>query len=134
MANLSSPTFQVDILTGMPNDYQVTGTVNVELSPFETFLVNAGLPLHLQSNIWGEDGGFFGGGGDDFLFSFTTQNITAPGTYSFSAIVPRGVLNEDDSLFNRGDEVYSKFSLVSGTNLFPVNIETNSPIITGRFG
>jgi hypothetical protein len=134
MANLSNPTFEVDILTGLPNDYQVRGTVNVELSPFETFLVNAGLPLQLQSNIFGDDGGFLSGGADDLLFSFTTQNITSPGTYSFSAIIPRGVLNEDNSLFNRDDEVYSKFSLVSGTNLFPLNVQANSSLITGKFG
>jgi hypothetical protein len=115
----------------MPNDYQVSGTVNVELTPFETFLVNAGLPLQLQSNLWGDDGGF--NGADDFLFSFTTQNITAPGTYAFNAIIPRGVLNEDSSIFDNTDEVYNRFSLVSGTNLFPLNVAMNSPTITGRF-
>jgi hypothetical protein len=133
MANLSNPTFQIDILTGMPNDYRVTGSVKVELSPFETFLVNAGLPLKLQSTLWGDDGGF--NGADDNLFSFSTQNITAPGTYTFSAIVRRGVLNEDDSLFDKRDEVYNRFSLVSGSNLFPINVSPiNSPTITGTFG
>jgi hypothetical protein len=131
MATLSNPRFEVDVLTGMPNDYRVIATVNVELTQFETFLVNAGLPLELQSNIFADDGP---SSRDDLLFPFTTQNITAPGTYSFSAIIPRGLLNEDDTAFNRVDEVYSKFSLISGTNLFPVNIETDSPIITGQFG
>jgi hypothetical protein len=139
MASLSNPTFQIDILTGMPNDYRVSGTVNVELSPFEMFLVNSGLPLQLQSNLWGNDSAFYDGNSsssDDQLFSFTSQSITAPGTYTFDAIVPRGVLNEDRLLLNWGnlpDEVYNKFSLVSGTNLFPLNISTNSPTITGLF-
>lgn len=131
MATLSNPTFEIDILTGLPNDYQVRGTVNVELTPFETFLVNAGLPLNLQSNLWGDDGGL--NGRDDHLFSFTTQSITAPGTYSFSAIVPRGVLNEDSSFFDNRDEVYNRFSMISGSNLFPLDVATNSPTITGRF-
>jgi hypothetical protein len=131
MASLSNPTFEIDILTGMPNDYQVKGTVNVEFTPFETFLINAGLPLQLQSQLWGNDGG--NGADDDYLFSFTPQNITAPGTYSFSAIVSRGVLDEDNSLFDNRDEVYNRFNLVSGTNLFPVNIVTRSPEISGYF-
>jgi hypothetical protein len=156
MATLSNPTFQIDILTGMPNDYRVRGTVNVELTPFEMSLINMGLPLQLQSNLWEDDessearngndppiGGFgyigkiTGGedGKDDLLFSFTTQNITAPGTYTFEATVPRNVLNEDASFWagNNRDEVYNKFSLVSGSNLFPLNIATNSPLIIGLF-
>jgi hypothetical protein len=131
MANLSNPNFQVDILTGMPDNYQVTGTVNVELSPFEAYLVNVGLPLQLQSDIWGEDAGF--NGTDDHLFSFTSQSITGPGTYTFSAIIPRGVLNEDSSWFDNRDELYDRFTLTSGSNFFPVNIATNSPEITGIF-
>jgi len=141
MASLSNPTFEIDILTGMPNDYRVRGTVNVELSPFEMFLVNSGLPLQLQSNLWGNDSAFYDGDAskpDHQLFSFTSQNITAPGSYTFDAIVPRGVLDEDRlRIFFTNiplrDEVYNKFSLVSGTNLFPLNISTNSPTITGLF-
>jgi hypothetical protein len=133
MASLSNPHFEIDILTGMPNDYLVTGTVNVELTQFETFLVNAGLPLYLQSDLWGSDGGT--NGADDHLFPFTSQKITAPGTYSFSAIVPMGKLNEDYSWFDQTDEVYNRFSMVSGSNLFPINVPSvNSPIITGDFG
>jgi hypothetical protein len=133
MASLSNPHFQVDILTGMPNDYVVTGTVNVELTPFEMFLVNAGLPLQLQSDLWGDDGGF--NGADDHLFSFTAQNISAPGTYSFSAIVPIGELNEDHSWFDQTDEVYNRFSMVSGSELFRISVQPiNSPTITQDFG
>lgn len=133
MARLSNPTFQIDILTGMPNDYQVTGTVNVELDQFETNLVNLlGLPLYIESNLWGEDSG---PNKEDHLFSFTTQRITAPGTYRFSAIIPRGVLNEDNTIFDKRDEVYNTFSMVSGSNLFGINVQPiNSPTITGTFG
>jgi len=132
MANLSNANFQVDILTGMPDTYQVTGTVNVELSQFETNLVVLlGLPLELQADLWGEDAGL--NGTDDHLFSFTSQSVTRPGTYTFSAIVPRGVLNEDSSWFDNTDEVYNRFTLTSGSNFFPVNIATNSPEITGIF-
>jgi hypothetical protein len=130
MATLSNPTFQVDILTGSPN-VKVTGTVNVVLDQFETFLVNSGLPLRLESQLWGEDGGF--NGADDLLFSFSSQNITKAGSYTFSATIPKGVLNEDNSLFDRRDEVYNKFRMVSGSNLFPLNVTANSPTIYGYF-
>ena len=91
--------------------------------------------------IWGFGyiGSMTGGedGKDDLLFSFTTQSITAPGTYTFEATVPRNVLNEDISFFGSGntrDEVYNKFSRVSGSNLFPLNnIATDSPLIIGLF-
>jgi hypothetical protein len=133
MASLSNPHFQIDILTGMPNDYVVTGTVNVELSQFEMFLVNAGLPLELESNLWGDDGGL--NGADDHLVSFTAQKITGPGTYSFSTTVPIGKLNEDHSWFDQTDEIYNRFSMVSKSELFPITVQPiNSPTITGDFG
>ena len=132
MATLSNPTFEVDFLTGMPSDARVIATVTVELTPFETFLVNAGLPLELQSSLWGEDDGNFDGG-DDYLFSFPSQTITGAGTYTFNATVFRGVLNEDSSRFDNSDEVYNSFNLVSQTNLFPVSISANSPTIPGYF-
>src|SRR4028119_490707 len=115
MASLSNPLFEVDILTGMPHHYVVEGSVNVELSPFETWLVSNGLPLILQSNLFGEDSG---SNREDNLFAFSQQNITAPGTYTFSAVIPRGVLNEDNTVFDSRDEVYQMFRIVSGTNLF----------------
>jgi len=145
MATLSNPTFQVDVLTGMPYDYHVSGTVNVELSPFEIFLIQMGHPLKLQSNIWADDTSPVAlaegpspsdyGNSDDFLFSYTTQDITAPGTYAFNAIVPRWRLNEDNSWAGERDEAYNRFSLVSISNLMPMyNIEINSPTVTGVVG
>jgi hypothetical protein len=130
MASLSNPNLQIDILTGEPN-VRVTGTVHVELSQFETFLVNAGLPLYLESSLWGNDGGLTGR--NDHLFSLPTQQITAPGIYTFSAILPSETLNEDDGFGNRGDEVFKLFRMVSGTNLFPVNVEARSWDIKGYF-
>lgn len=131
MVNLSGASLQIDILTGMPDHYRVTATVNVEFTPFEAFLVNAGLPLQMYSNLWGEDSG---SNRDDDLFSFPTQSITTPGTHTFSATVHRGVLDEDHSrFFNERDEVYNRFHLVSGTNLFPLSIAVNSPTIWGSF-
>jgi hypothetical protein len=131
MATLSNPNFQVDILTGMPNSYRVTGTVNVQLSQFDRNQIRDGLRLELQSKLWGDDGGL--AGADDLLYSFPSRNITAPGTYTFSAIVPRSVLNEDSSIFDNRDEIYNRFSLVSRTNLNPLNISINSRTITGQF-
>jgi len=131
MASLSNPSLQIDLLTGSPT-YKVTATVNVQLDPFETFLVNAGLPLQLQSKLWGNDGGL--NGADDSLVSFTPQSVTRPGTYTFTANFARGTLNEDNSWFDDRDEVYSRFSLVSGSNLFPINVPSiASPDITGYF-
>jgi hypothetical protein len=104
-----------------------------------------GLPLKLQSNIWADDTSPVAlaegpspsdyGNSDDFLFSYTTQNITAPGTYAFNAIVPRWRLDEDNSWAGERDEAYNRFSLVSISNLFPMNnIEINSPTVTGVVG
>jgi len=132
MATLSNPRFEVDILTGMPNDYRVISTVNIDFTPFEAFLVNAGLPLQLQSHIWAYDQGL-ADSTDDLLFSFPTQSITAPGTYTFTATVPRSLLNEDNTFYDKSDELYSKFSLVSGSNFFPLNIATDSPQVRGLF-
>jgi len=129
MATLSNPTFQVDILTG-ETTVKVTGTVNVALSPFETSLVSLGLPLTLQAQLWGNDGG---AGKDDLLYSLSSQSITAPGTYTFSATLPKSVLNEDNSWHDKRDEVYSLFRMTSGTNLFPLNVSSRSPDIQGYF-
>jgi hypothetical protein len=133
MATLSNPTFEIDLLTGMPGEAIVTATVNVELEPLETFLVGAGLGLELRSELRGEDRGFLNER-DDRLFFFPTQNITNGGTYTFEATVSRGILNEDNSSFlDRTDEVYNNFSLVSTSNIFPLNTSINSPIIQGQF-
>jgi hypothetical protein len=146
MATLSNPTFQVDTLTGMPSEYLVWGTVTVELTPFENSLIQMGYPLHLQSNIWADDTSSlalnegpspsdYANNTDDLLFSYTSLNISGPGTYRVSAIIPRWVVDEDNYWSGERDEAYNTFSLVSGSNLFPSHpIWTKSPTVTGVAG
>ena len=145
MATLSNPTFQVDTLTGMPYYYLVSGSVTVGFTPSEISLIQAGFPLQLQSNIWADDTSSLAltdgpspsdyGNSDDLLFSYTIQNISAPGTYTVNAIVPRWRLDEDNSWAGERDEAYNRFSLVSGSNLFTLNpIVINSPTVTGVVG
>ena len=129
MATLSNPTFEIDLLTGMPGEAIVTATVNVELEPLDTFLIAGGLGLELRSELRGEDGGL--NGTDENLFYFPSQNITSAGTYTFEATVSLGTLDED---WVGGDEVYNSFRLVSTNNIFPLNTQLSSPIIEGSFG
>ena len=136
MATLSRPTLKIDVLTG-ERSHRVTATVNVQLTRAEEALINPGggrpgIPVNLKSNLWGDDGGLTGA--DDNLFLFPLQRITRSGTYTFTANVSRSVLNEDSGLFN-DDEIYNRFSLVSGSSIFPINaIAINSPTIKGQFG
>jgi hypothetical protein len=132
MATLSNPTFEIDLLTGMPDMATVIATVNVELEPLDTFLIAGGLGLELRSELRGEDGGL--NGTDENLYYFPSQNITSGGTYTFEATVSLGTLNEDRGLFNGGDEVYNSFNLVSTSNIFPLNTQLSSPVIEGSFG
>jgi hypothetical protein len=146
MATLSNATFQVDTLTGMPSEYLVWGTVTVGLTPFENSLIQMGYPLYLQTNIWADDTSAlalseghspsdYWNNTDDLLFSYTSLNITAPGTYTVSAIIPRWVVDEDNSWSGERDEAYNKFNLVSGSNLFPSHpIWINSNTVTGIAG
>jgi hypothetical protein len=145
MATLSNATFQVDTLTGMPSVYHVWGTVTVGLTPFEISLIQMGYPLELQTNIWADDTSSVAlaegpspsdyGSNDDLLFSYTSQNITTPGTYTVSAIIPRWVVDEDNSWSGERDEAYNKFNLISGSNFLPSNpIWTRSPTVTGIAG
>ena len=145
MATLSNPTFQVDGVTGMPYHYLVSGTVTVGLTPFEISLIQMGFPVQLQSNIWADDTSPLAltdgrspsdyGNSDDLLFSYPIQNISAPGNYTVNAIVPRWLLDEDNYWVGERDEGYNRFSLVSGSNLFPSNsIVINSPPVMGVVG
>jgi hypothetical protein len=144
MATLSNPSFQVDTLTGMPSMYHVWGTVTVELTPWEISLIQQGYPLQLQTSIWADDtspialaeGASPGdyGSYDDLLFSYNSQNITAPGTYQVGAIIPRWVVDEDNYWFGERDEAYNKFTLISGSSFLPSNIWTKSPTVTGIAG
>jgi hypothetical protein len=117
----------------MPNQARVTATVRVELSPWVRFLIqNELVDVVLQSSVWGIDGNIWNGR-NDHLFNFSDQIITGEGNYTFSTIVPRRLLNEDHSWFNRDDEIAASISLVSSDSSFPLNIRTSTPIIRGEF-
>jgi len=129
MATLSRPGFRLDPLTGIPYKSRVTAIVDVELTPSDIAFINAGFPLTLKSSFWGDDGQF--NGGDDFLFSFTPQNITASGTYTFSEVVYDATFNEDDSFFDDWDEIYNSFTLSAKTEIklpFPFGKTLNIPL------
>jgi hypothetical protein len=116
------------------NRMRVTATVKVELSSSDMALINGG-GLVLQSSVWGIDGGrgIFKNR-DDHLFNFSDQNITGSGTYTFSTVVSRGVLDEDHSWFDRRDEIAASISLVSYSSSPPLNLQTRTNIFTGQFG
>ncbi|WP_445246394.1 hypothetical protein [Microcoleus sp. OTE_8_concoct_300] len=150
-----SQEIEVDSLTGMPNDptvntrvtalknarlqidlfgrrqslARVTATIKVEL---DTLAILLNSNFLLQSSVWGIDGGIFSNG-NDHLFNFSNQIITGEGTYAFSRVVPRSVLNEDRSWFNNCDEIAASFNLVSYDSFFPVNKKAMTPILTGYF-
>lgn len=144
MPNLSRPNFTIrpliDPLTGNSYQSEVTTLVDVELTPSDMALIQSGRPLTLESSFWGDDGQF--NGGDDFLFSFTPQNITQSRTYTFSQVVYSSVFNEDNSLFDDWDEIYNNFTVKSttqfkffGFNLtVPISLAaTATPVIEGYF-
>jgi hypothetical protein len=127
MANLSNPTLTIKLISGT-NNADVTATVVVKLTAFELNLVkNLGLKFKLKARLWGQDGGF--NGGDDDLFSFSTQTISAGGTFTFKTTVSRNVLDEDWG----NDEIYAKFTLQSAEPIFALSISKTSPVISGNF-
>jgi len=136
MATLSNPTLEIDRLTG--ETYRVTAKVNVQFTPTELYWMNpsrgrAVVPVELKSNLWGDDDVDLILGQDDNLFSFPTRKITRSATYTFSAVVAGSVLDEDPGFFTP-DEIYNKFSLVSGNPTKIPNGARNSPIIRREFG
>lgn len=130
MASLPNPRLSIELLTGTSNA-NCTATVNVELTPFELFLINAGgLGLQLRCTLMGADSG--GTGDDDFLFRFPSQTVAAGGEFTFPATVSRDTLDEDS--FPAGnDEVYAQFTLQSAEPAFPLQVEARSPEISGDF-
>lgn len=119
--------------------YIVSGSVTVKMSEVDMDILTV-YPIFLKSTLWGEDSGENNGQDsdqDDKLFSFKTQRITAPGIYTFSAIVSGNTLNEDQIFkFSSAerDEVYNEFSIVSGSsNLSFPSINLNSSTKYGYF-
>jgi hypothetical protein len=133
MATLSTQNLQIDELTGMPHDVRLTATVTVELNRIERALLKSGeVDFILQSSVWGIDGNLLNGDNDN-LFYFSDQTMTREGTYTFSRIVPRHVLNEDHSRFNRDDEISASFSLRCFDRDFPIDTSIMTPIYRGYF-
>jgi hypothetical protein len=112
--------------------YIISGSVTVEISEVDMDILTV-YPMFLKSTLWGEDSGEDNGQDseqNDKLFSFKTQTITAPGIYTFSAIVSSNTLNEDKtsefSTLER-DEIYNEFSIVSASSDFsypPINLNS----------
>ncbi|MFN6485836.1 MULTISPECIES: hypothetical protein [unclassified Nostoc] len=128
MATLSNPTLSIDIFTN--SEPSVSVTVDVRLTSFETFLIENEVGFQLRAKLVGDDGGL--NPRDNDLFLFPTQNITSAGTYTFQSTLSYSTLNEDSSLFNKGNEIFANFSLTSTEQMFPLNVSISSPSIEGR--
>ena len=128
---LKNARLQIDLFGSQA---RVTATVKVELDT--VLLLVASSPLGssfvLQSSVLGIDGNLLNGR-NDRLFNFSNQTVNREGTYTFSKIVPRSLLNEDHSWFNRDDEIAASINLVSYNSLFPLNKKATTPIIRGYF-
>ncbi len=110
------------------NRKYVTATVKVELSSSD---INSG-GLRLQSSVWGIDNTFYDRR-DDLLFYFPDQYISQSGTYTFSAVVGSGKLDEDRWWFDQRDEIQASISLVSNRSPDPFNRRITTNIFTGWF-
>ncbi|MBW4427176.1 MAG: hypothetical protein KME50_22735 [Nostoc desertorum CM1-VF14] len=128
MATLCNPTLSIDLFTN--SEPNVSVTVDVRLTSFETFLIENEVGFQLRAKLVRDDGGF--NGGDNNLFLFPTQNITSTGTYTFQSTVSYSTLNEDSGLFNSSDEIFANFSLTSTEQIFPLNVSISSPTIEVR--
>ena len=125
MATLCNPTLSIDLFTN--SEPNVSVTVDVKLTSFETFLIENEVGFQLRAKLVRDDGGC--NGGDNDLFLFPTQNIISAGTCTFQSTVSYSTLNEDNGLFNKGDEIFANFSLTSTEEIFPLNVSISSPTI-----
>lgn len=110
------------------NRKYVTATVKVELSSSD--INNGG--LRLQSSLWGIDNTIFDRRDDNILY-FPDQYISQSGTYTFSAVVSSGQLDEDRWWFDQRDEIQASISLVSPSSPDPFNRRITTNIFTGWF-
>jgi len=110
------------------NRKYVTATVKVELSSSD---INSG-GLRLQSSLWGIDNTIFDRRDDNILY-FPDQYISQSGTYTFSAVVGSGKLDEDRWWFDHRDEIQASISLVSNSSPNPFNRRITTNIVTGWF-
>ena len=110
------------------NRKYVTATVKVELSSSD---INSG-GLRLQSSLWGIDNTIFDRRDDNILY-FPDQYISQSGTYTFSAVVGSGQLDEDRWWFDQRDEIQASISLVSNSSPDPFKRRITTNIFTDWF-
>jgi hypothetical protein len=126
---LKNAKLQINSLTR--SQARVTAIVTVELDMLTYIHAGKG-SFALKSSVWGIDGNLFNGK-NDHLFNFSDQVVREEGTYVFSKIVPRGLLNEDHSWFNKDDEISASINLVSYDSSFSLNKKAMTPIVRGYF-
>jgi hypothetical protein len=122
---------QIDLFGRKRRQARVTVSIEVQLNVFNRNRSD----LILDSRLLGMDGNVFNGN-HNTLFKFPDQRITTGGTYTFSAVIPRSLLNEDHSWFNRDDEIAAMFRLAgppTDTAPFLVNKTARSSTIRGYF-
>lgn len=132
MATIISPKLAIEV--GLPGGKsKVEVKCQLKFSPFEMFSMSHGVRFRLECKLWGADAW---PNPDDSLYSFTRKmypDTTPSATENviFTATIPSSVLNEDDSIFDRTDEVYAALTL---TNLETgVKITTKSNEIVHHF-
>ena len=128
MATLCNPTLSIDLFTN--SELNVSVTVDVRLTSFETFLIENEVGFQLRAKLVGDNSGL--NGGDNDLLLFPTQNITSAGTYTFQSTVSYSTLNQDSSLFNKVNKMFANLSLTSTEQIFPLNVSVSSPTIEVR--
>ncbi|MEH2037072.1 hypothetical protein [Nostoc sp.] len=125
MATLYNPTLSIDLFTN--SEPNVSVTVDLKLTSFETFLIENEVGFQLRAKLVRDNAGF--NGEDNDLFLFPTKNITNAGTYTFQSTVSYSTLNQDSGSFNSSDEIFANFSLISTEQIFPLNVSVSSPTI-----
>lgn len=113
-------------------------TATIRFTELERNFMKLGLNYSLRCELMGDDAGPFNG--DDRLYRYRGSRRFPDGTPSgseeitFVETIASDVLDEDDSIFNRGDEVYGHLILTSDFALFGAStITRNTNVIEGRF-
>jgi hypothetical protein len=130
MATLTNPQLKITLVSGS-NQADVEASVRVSLTPLEQFLIANGLGLSVRCELWAADSGF--NGEDDLVRVVGSRQVPVSATHTFKVRVPRGALDEDDSIFDDHDELYAKMRLRSNQQAFPLDITVKSPEVGGEF-
>ena len=121
MATISNPKLAVqENLPGGKVKVDVTCTVT--FTAFEKFTMDHGVKFSLACRLWGADAW---PNPDDSLYTFPRKLFpdatpTLVEQVTFTATMSHSVLNEDDYIGNRTDEVYAGLTLT--------NLETNAQV------